>query len=103
MFMNGKTKSPLSTRYVAEMVRCPVCRERPADPCHFLSEEGIRPARDYEMYYHHERLREAEYLLNSYALRAIRNDIRSHARYLVMSLWELVVAIASRPRNRTGQ
>ena len=102
----GRGKVALTTRYVAEMVRCPLCRERPADPCNFLLGDDIRMARDYELSYHHDRLREAERTLDKYVLQAIRNDIkshardmfkydtRSHARHLIMSVWELAVATA---------
>lgn len=89
----------MTTKDVAEMVRCPVCREGPADPCHFLPIEGVRQAREYELAYHHDRLREAERVISKYAIKAIRSDIRSHARHLIMSLWELAVAFAIRPRK----
>lgn len=97
MTTTGKGKIPLTTKDVAEMVRCPVCRERSADPCNFFPPEGIRQAREYELAYHHDRLREAERVLDTYVLGAITNDIRSHARHLVMSLWELAVAFTVRP------
>lgn len=97
----------LTTRDVAEMARCPVCRERPADPCNFLPGDDKRMRRDYELTYHHDRLRAAECVVESYVFRAIRNDImlhargifgsgaRTHARHLVMSVWELVVACSN--------
>ena len=94
----GRGRILLTTKDIAEKVRCPVCREAPTYQCHFLPEEHIRPARDYEHAYHHDRLREAERTLDECVLRAIRNDIRSHARHLVMSIWELAVACCNRPR-----
>jgi DICT domain-containing protein len=99
-----------STKDIAEMVRCPVCREGSGDQCNFLPEDSIRPARDCELSYHHERLRRAERTLGKYASQAIRNDIRSHyndmfkydtrshARHLIVSVWELVVATVNRIR-----
>lgn len=115
MTMTGRRRSDLTTKFVAEMVRCPLCRERPADPCNFLPGDNIRMRRDYEMSYHHDRLREAERTLNRYVTQAIRNDIRRylrdmfqydftcHAQHLVMSAWELAVASAVKRRNRTGR
>lgn len=115
MIMTGKPRRDLNTKFVAEMVRCPLCRERPADQCNFLPGDSVRMRRDYEMSYHHDRLREAERTLDRYVTQAIRNDIRKHlrgmfqsdfrlhARHLIMSVWELAVASAVKRRNRTGR